>query len=164
MDQWLEVVQLASTIVFIEELDSLICQFNSNRVCSSRPVTGHFYRPAHGNVLNQTSVRPDVPLLGYDASPTTYDPSFLKKTSHLFISIHSFLFLSLLSDRLPPPSARSLALRGVVRDRLRGTLLGHWPCQAHCAATSKSRHSAADPARCSALQPSPSCVANASLP
>lgn len=38
MNLWLEVVQLASTIVFTDDEDSLIWLFNSNGVCSSQPL------------------------------------------------------------------------------------------------------------------------------
>ena len=36
MNLWLEVVQLASTIVFSDDEDALVCKFNSNGVYSSQ--------------------------------------------------------------------------------------------------------------------------------
>jgi hypothetical protein len=65
-----------------------------------------------------------------DASPTTHAPSFKKK-----LLIHLFLFLSLLSARLPPPCAH------------------RWPWQTLNAATSEARQSVA---RRDARLPSPS--------
>jgi hypothetical protein len=96
-----------------------------------------------GNALNRAFVRLDASLLGQDASPTTRSPLFLKNC----ISTHSFIFLSLLSARLPPPSARPLALLGAACGRLRGAALGHWPCQARRAATSEPWRLAAGSAR-----------------
>ena len=89
------------------------------------------YLYAISNALNRPSVHLDVPLLGHDASPTTYARSFLKKkTTHPLTPIHSFLFLSLLSAHLPTPSARLLALPSTAHGRLRVTVLNYRPCQA----------------------------------
>jgi hypothetical protein len=71
------------------------------------------YKSLLGVVISgQGVLRLDAPLLDHGVSPTTHVPSFLKKTAHPFISIHLFLFLSLLSAHLPHLSARPLALRG----------------------------------------------------
>ena len=78
--------------------------------------------------MNWTSVGSDAPLLGYDASPTTHDPSFLKKklSIHLFLSTRcsSYRSYSLACclrahSRWPPRhTARPLALLGTTRPSL----------------------------------------------
>jgi hypothetical protein len=65
-----------------------------------------------------------------------------KKTDHPLVHIHLFVFLSLLSARLPPLrcTAWPQALPGTARDHLRVAALGCRPCQVwHAAALSKSR-------------------------
>jgi hypothetical protein len=65
---------------------------------------------------------------GQATTPTQQPTLCFSKNALPLIPIHPFLFISFLSARLSPLSARPLALRGAAHGHLRGASLGRWPC------------------------------------